>query len=101
MFLKFNIQDYLLPCLNKKFLGIDCPGCGIQRSIVHLVKGEFAEAFQLYPAIFTLVFLFTFILINKKLKLKHASKIIFTLAIINVLIISISYIIKMNFIFNL
>lgn len=101
MFLEFNIQDYLLPCLNKKFFGIDCPGCGIQRSIVHLVKGEFTEAFYLYPAILTLVLLFAFILINKKLKLKHASKIIFTLAIINVLIISISYIIKMNFIFNL
>lgn len=99
MILKFNIQDYLLPCLNKHLFGFDCPGCGIQRSLIHVIKGEFTEAFYLYPAIFTLIFLLFVILINKKIKLKHASKIILTLSLINVFIITVSYLIKMNLIF--
>lgn len=99
MILKFSIQDYLLPCLNKQLFGFDCPGCGIQRSFIHVVKGEFTEAFYLYPAIFTLILLLLFIVINKKIKLKHASKIIFILAILNLLIIIVSYLIKMHIIF--
>ncbi|MGS0524465.1 DUF2752 domain-containing protein [Zobellia nedashkovskayae] len=31
----------MLPCLNKKLFGIDCPGCGLQRSIVLFFKGRF------------------------------------------------------------
>lgn len=100
MFSAIHIEDYMIPCMNKKYLGFDCPGCGIQRAIALIFKGEFIEAFYMYPAIYTLLGMFIFILLNRKFKFKHSTKIIITLAIINVLIISISYSIKMNFIFN-
>jgi glucan phosphoethanolaminetransferase (alkaline phosphatase superfamily) len=89
-------EDYLLPCLNKKLFGVDCPGCGIQRSIVHVAKGEFTDAFYMYPAIYTLLIFAIFLLLNWKFKFKNARKIIIILASINLLIILISYIIKMN-----
>lgn len=89
-------DDYLLPCLNKKLFGVDCPGCGIQRSLVHVAKGEFTDAFYMYPAIYTLLIFAIFLLLNWKLKFKNARKIIIILASINLLIILISYIIKMN-----
>jgi hypothetical protein len=95
-----SIKDYMLPCLNKQLFGIDCPGCGIQRSLAHIIHGEFIEAFKMYPAIYTMIFLGGFILINLKMKFKYAQKIILTLAIINVLIIIVSYVIKMNSIIN-
>ena len=95
-----SIKDYMLPCLNKLLFGIDCPGCGIQRSLAHIIHGEFIEAFKMYPAIYTMIFLGGFILINLKMKFKYAQKIILTLAIINVLIIIVSYVIKMNSIIN-
>ncbi|WP_298778349.1 DUF2752 domain-containing protein [uncultured Polaribacter sp.] len=86
----------MLPCLNKKLFGIDCLGCGFQRAVVHLIKGNFSEAFNTYPAIYTLVLLLLFFLINIKMKFKNGKKIIITLAFINLLIIMISYFIKMK-----
>lgn len=99
MFLITN--DYLLPCLNKSLFGIDCLGCGVQRALLLLVKGEFADAFKMYPAIYTLVLFAFFLLINFKRKFKNSRKIIISFAIINMLIIVISYGIKMKAIFTL
>ena len=96
-----SIEDYMLPCLNKQLFGIDCLGCGIQRGFIYLLKGEFIAAFNVYPAIYTLVLFATFLLLNFKFKFKNSRKIIITFAIINVLIIVISYFIKMNPIFTL
>ena len=90
-----SIEDYMLPCLNKQLFGIDCPGCGIQRSLVHIVQGEFIAAFHMYPAIYTLLFFGGFVVLNLKMRFKYAQKIILIFAILNVLIIIGSYIMKM------
>ncbi|WKD86441.1 hypothetical protein KCTC32516_01816 [Polaribacter huanghezhanensis] len=92
-------EDYLLPCLNKKLFGVDCLGCGFQRAFLFLLKGDFAEAFKMYPAIYTLIILAVFALLHWKYTFKNGRKIILTLASINVLIIVISYFIKMNQLF--
>jgi len=99
MFLTTN--DYLLPCLNKSLFGIDCPGCGIQRAFIFLIKGEFVAAFNMYPAIYTLLLFGVFLLIKSKVKFKNSKKIIISFATINVLVIIISYCIKMKPIFTL
>lgn len=39
-------------------LGIDCPGCGLTRTFVHLIHGQWREAWRLSPAGW-LVFAFT------------------------------------------
>ncbi|WBX78005.1 DUF2752 domain-containing protein [Tenacibaculum ovolyticum] len=90
------MDDYMLPCLNKKFFGVDCLGCGIQRALNLLIHGEFIAAFKMYPAIYTLLFLAVIIVLNFFYKIKYAQKIISILAVINVLIIVVSYLIKMN-----
>lgn len=91
-----SLKEYMLPCLSKQLFGLECPGCGMQRSLAFIIQGDFLAAFKMYPAIFTLILLFGYIFMNFKFKFKHSQKIILTLAIINVLIISISYILKMN-----
>ncbi|NAS32802.1 DUF2752 domain-containing protein [Flavobacteriaceae bacterium R38] len=84
----------MLPCLNKRLFGIECPGCGIQRSIAHLLKGEFVEAFHMYPAIYTLIILSIFLVVNLFVEFKFQNIIKFSLIILNVLIILVSYFIK-------
>ena len=49
-----QLEEYMLPCLNKKLFGVDCLGCGIQRALSLLIHGEFIAAFKMYPAIYTL-----------------------------------------------
>ena len=85
----------MLPCLNKKLFGVECLGCGLQRATVHLFRGEFLEAFKFYPAIYTLVFLVIFLIFNLFVKFKFDTKIKFGLIALNVVIIVVSYFIKM------
>lgn len=91
-----GVEDFMLPCLNKKIFGVECLGCGIQRATVLLFKGDFSAAFASYPAIFTLFILVAFLVFNLFIKFKHDTKIKIALIIINVLIIIVSYIIKMS-----
>jgi len=91
-----DLEDYMLPCLNKKLFGVDCLGCGFQRSFIFLLKGDFVEAFKMYPAIYTLILFLLFAIINHFYKFKYGRKIILLLAISNILIIITSYIIKIT-----
>lgn len=90
----FQAKDYMLPCLNKKIFGVDCLGCGMQRSLLFIAKGEFVEAFKMYPAIYTILLFFMLVTYNFFFKKKVNSKIIYSLAILNIIIIIISYIYK-------
>ncbi|MEE9364729.1 MAG: DUF2752 domain-containing protein [Cellulophaga sp.] len=87
-------EQYMLPCLNKKLFGFECPGCGTQRSIALLFQGDFIGAFKIYPAIYTLILLLGFILADTFYKIKYASYIIITLAISSVILIITNYIFK-------
>lgn len=69
-------------------------GCGMQRSLSLIFHGEFAAAFHMYPAIYSLIVLFIYIGLNIFFKFKHSNKVIAALAIITLATIIISYIIK-------
>ena len=90
----------MLPCLNKKLFGLYCLGCGFQRSLLHVIKGDFIAAFNVYPAIYTLILMAIFLILNLKFKFKSGKKIIIIFTLINVLIIITSYFIKMKPIFT-
>ncbi len=94
-FLSKGIEDYMLPCLNKKLLGFECMGCGLQRSVNFLLQGEFIAAFKMYPAIYTIILLLGFIIINHFKNFKYSNKIIIILAILNVAVIIGSYLLKL------
>lgn len=89
-----NIEKYMLPCFTKQFLGMDCPGCGLQRSMLFLFKGEFVEAFKMYPAIYPMIALFTFLIFKNRLRLKYESNITFSLMFVTTVAVLINYILK-------
>ncbi|MEZ4857628.1 MAG: DUF2752 domain-containing protein, partial [Flavobacteriaceae bacterium] len=93
------MEEYMLPCLNKQLFGIECLGCGIQRATALLFKGEFMAAFKMYPAIYTLILLVLFLLSTFFIKYKFQKIIKISLIILNVVIIIVSYFIKMNSIY--
>jgi|GEM_PF-6285444 len=67
-----GLQDHMLPCISKRVFDMECPGCGLQRSIAFLISGDFIAAFNMYPAIFTLIPLFIIVAVNKLVPFKHA-----------------------------
>jgi len=92
-----NIEKYMLPCLSKKFFGFDCPGCGMQRSFVMLLKGDFADAFHMFPAIYTGLLFFACIVLNFTDKSRNYHKAIIALSIVNAVIMAVNFIYKLSF----
>lgn len=93
------MEKYMLPCMFKKIFGINCIGCGIQRSLSLLMNGEFAKAFTMFPAIYTTILFFLsigFYLIDPK---HRNPKMVIFFAISNAVIMITSYVYKMKFLF--
>lgn len=89
----------MLPCLTKKLIGIDCPGCGIQRATLLLFKGEFTAAFHMYPAIYPMAFFFIFLILNSFTTIKNGEKIKLLLGVLAFLTAIINYVLKMFLIY--
>lgn len=87
------LEENMLTCQWKQ-LGVECMGCGTQRSLIHLLKGEFLEAFYIYPAIYTLIGMFVYLGFHLKFAFKNGHKILLFLFISNALIILSNYILK-------
>ena len=90
----------MMPCLNKQLFGVECPGCGIQRSVHLLFQGEFVLAFKMYPAIYPLVLLLLFLVTNLFIKFKYAHQIKLSLMLLTAGFILINYILKLSTILN-
>lgn len=87
-------EDYMLSCLWKKTFDVDCLGCGFQRSLLLVFKGEFISAFNMYPAIYTLITMFLFLIMHIRYNFKFGHKVLLGLFILNISIMIISYYIK-------
>ena len=83
-----------MPCFYKSVFGVECPGCGMQRAIIALLRGEFVESFKLYPALIPTIVMLIFLVAHLYHHLKNGAKILMSLFIFNVVIIIISYLFK-------
>jgi len=54
------LQNHLFPCPFKYITGIDCPGCGFQRSLMALFRGDLQRSFALYPPAIPLLLFFAY-----------------------------------------
>jgi Protein of unknown function (DUF2752) len=93
-----KLEDYMLPCMNKSIFGIDCMGCGTQRALILITKGEFIDAFYTFPAIYTTILFFLALGLNFTHKSRNYHPIIITLAVTNAVIMIVSYFYKQTLI---
>ncbi|OWK68941.1 DUF2752 domain-containing protein [Pedobacter sp. AJM] len=70
------LNHHLFACPIKSHFGFDCPGCGFQRSVIALLKGNLAESFKFYPAAIPLILLILFTLLHLKIDFKSGAQII-------------------------
>jgi len=89
-----DIDDFMLTCPSKKFLGVECLGCGAQRAVVLVFEGKFAEAFQMYPAVYTLLLFFFTLGLSFIDKKRKYSNILMIMVVVNLIIMIIGYIYK-------
>ena len=89
----------MVPCMNKSIFGIECMGCGMQRSILLLMNGNFIEAFKMFPALYTSILFFIFVVLHFVDKSRNYLKLIIASAIFNSLVLLIAYAYKMRFLY--
>ena len=92
------LQQHELPCMFKSVTHFDCPGCGLQRSFVLLLQGNFISSFKMYPALLPIIFLFGFLILHLIWQFKNGAVILKFFYIFCTVIIMLSYIYKiMNY----
>lgn len=63
-------------CPSRKYLHMDCPGCGMQRSIIALLNGDIAQSLAYHPAAIFVLFLIVFTPLHLLFKFRAGAKII-------------------------
>lgn len=86
----------MIPCAWKYFLGIECPGCGFQRSVLALLHGDLYGSLKLFPATIPLLALFIFTALHIRFKFTHGARTVLVLFISSAAIIVASYIFKIS-----
>lgn len=88
------LEEHMLSCPSKKYLHLECPGCGFQRSVLALIRGDVAASIALYPAAIPILALLTFTLLHLLFKFKGGSRVIIFLQAVSAIIIVVFYIYK-------
>lgn len=88
-------DSWMLPCVSKQITGMDCPGCGIQRSISFLLEGKLIDSFLMYPGLLPIALLFSYLILDLFFEIKSSEKIKLLLTFFALGVIMVSYGIKM------
>ena len=92
--LAYWLEKHQLPCFYKKFAGIDCPGCGMQRSFIHLINGDLITSFKLYPPLIPIVLTLVFLCLHLKYEFRNGARIlVYSYSISSVFVIT-NYVVK-------
>ncbi len=75
-----------------RFLGTECPGCGTQRAILELLKGNFVGSVTIYPPIIPNLLLVLLLAAHLVFKLRQGALYIKILFILNVIVMVLNYI---------
>jgi hypothetical protein len=85
----------MLPCIYKKYLGVECPGCGMQRALIELLKGNLLESLKVYPALFPTIFMLAYLSFHLVFKFEKGAFVLKISFIFTASIIVINFIIKL------
>jgi len=89
------LEKRQLPCFYKSVLGIECPGCGMQRAFVALFRGDLIGSLKIYPALIPTMIMLILLVVHVFCHLKNGARYLMWLFIINAVIIVISYMCKL------
>lgn len=88
------LEAHMLQCPSKQLFLLDCPGCGLQRSVLALVQGEWGLSWQLYPPTIFILCTLLILLLHITIGLQYGAIILRILFISTTIAIAINYIYK-------
>jgi hypothetical protein len=89
------MEEFLFPCINKQLTGLECYGCGAQRATLMLIRGNFFGALIMFPAIYPILMLLVFSILDMRLRFKYAFQIKISLILISATVVLVSYLYKL------
>jgi len=89
------LESHQFPCFYKHYLGIACPGCGMQTAIILLLKGQLLESIIAYPALLPTIFMICFLILHLSFNFKKGALILKISFIFTVVIMVLNFIIKL------
>ncbi|NTW32237.1 MAG: DUF2752 domain-containing protein [Bacteroidetes bacterium] len=88
------LEEHMFACAYKKYFGIECPGCGMQRAFVEMLNGNFILSLKTYPALLPTIFMLGYLILHLFLKFKKGALVLKISFIFTASIMFINYIIK-------
>ena len=89
------LESHQQSCSFRDHFGIDCPGCGLQGSIIELLKGNILESICLYPALLPIISMFAYLALHLAFRFRHGALILKIMFIFNVSLIAFHYLYKL------
>jgi hypothetical protein len=89
------LENNMLSCPYKKYFGLDCLGCGMQRSLLALLKGNVVESFYLYPALIPMFIMLLLLIAHLVFKLKNGAALLKYNFIFVISIVVINFVLKL------
>ncbi len=88
------LESIMVPCYFKLMFGINCPGCGLQRSIIFLLKGELWESIKMYPPLLPIVFTLSLYFFNRQYNYPNQAFIFKVVAWALCALVSVNFLVK-------
>ncbi|MGM0626313.1 MAG: DUF2752 domain-containing protein [Bacteroidota bacterium] len=88
------LEKHMGECAFKAHIGMDCPGCGMQRSFIELLKGNIFDSIQFYPGLLPMLFTLTFLIMHLIFNFRQGARILKFSFIFTIIVILTHYIIK-------
>jgi len=88
------LEQHTGTCSWKQYFGVECPGCGMQRAFIELLKGHLIDSIRIYPALIPMIILFLFTALHLIFNFRKGALIIKILFIFTTLIMFIHFMLK-------
>lgn len=89
------LNEHMVPCVFKKNLGIECPGCGLQRSLIALLQGDILLSIRMNASLIPFIITVLFTIFHISFNFKNGARTIVWLFSTTVFIMVLHFVIKL------
>jgi hypothetical protein len=89
------LENHLFQCSVKALTGFECPGCGMQRAFIALLKGEFMLSLQLNASMVPFLLTLLYVTLHLLFKFRNGARAIVWMFSFTVAVMLVNFILKL------
>ncbi|MEZ5012963.1 MAG: DUF2752 domain-containing protein [Chitinophagales bacterium] len=91
------LETHMFRCPSVTWFGMECPGCGMQRSLIFLLKGQFLDSFLMYPPLLPLLGMVIYLALHLLFSFRSGAKILQYMFVGNAVLVFLNYTLRIFF----